>query len=43
MKLPLIFKLGLKESLAKQDINHGAIYVTEDTCEIFYDIENDRK
>ena len=43
MSIPLIFKMGLKENLNNQQIEEGTIYLTEDTCELFYDMQNDRK
>jgi hypothetical protein len=43
MKTPLIFKIGLKENLNIQQIKEGSLYFTEDTCELFFDTQNDRK
>ncbi len=43
MSIPIIFKIGLKENLIKQEITDGAIYLTEDTCELFFDKGTERK
>lgn len=42
-QIPVFFKCGLKENLKKTPIIEGNIYLTKDTCELFYDNENERK
>lgn len=43
MKTPLKFKIGLKQSLESLPTDNGSIYITEDTSEIFYDDNDERK